>query len=476
MNIVKSVNGSNGANGSGPLSQTSLGTAAARKLATTTKSAPQMQGITSRWLLRQLPWVQTAGGVYRVNRRLSYAVGDGRVTFTNVGAKVQVIPQELRELPLLRGFDDDEVLGALATRFVQREFKPGDEIVKLGQRAEHVFLIAHGKVNKLGTGKYGDQTVLGVLADGDYVGDRAIVESSDNWAFTLKAVTPVTLLALPQKVFEDLLSQSDVLRAHVDEFKVRLQRPQDKLGQAAIELAAGHVGEPVLPTTYVDYEVSPREYELSVAQTVLQVHSRVADLYNEPMDQIEQQLRLTIEALRERQEDELINNREFGLLHNADLTQRIHTRSGPPTPDDLDDLLATVWKDPEFFLAHPRTIAAFGHECSRAGLYPQSVDMHGHQVPAWRGIPILPCNKIPVSENRTSSILLIRTGEKNQGVVGLHQTGIPDEYQPGLSVRFMGINDKAIISYLVSAYYSAAVLVPDALGVLENIQIGQVQA
>jgi hypothetical protein len=35
------------------------------------------------------------------------------------------------------------------------------------------------------------------------------------------------------------------------------------------------------------------------------------------MNQTEQQLRLTIEALRERQEHELVNNRGFGLLQNA---------------------------------------------------------------------------------------------------------------------------------------------------------------
>ncbi len=92
---------------------------------------------------------------------------------------------------------------------------------------------------------------------------------------------------------------------------------------------------------------------------MLRVHSRVADLYNQPMDQIEQQLRLTIEALRERQEHELINNRDFGLLHNADFKQRIHTRTGPPTPDDLDELLCRRRKS-RFFLAHPRAIAAFG--------------------------------------------------------------------------------------------------------------------
>ena len=59
----------------------SLSTQAARNLATTTKTVPQMQGITSRWLLRMLPWVNVSGGTYRVNRRLTYAVGGGQVAF-----------------------------------------------------------------------------------------------------------------------------------------------------------------------------------------------------------------------------------------------------------------------------------------------------------------------------------------------------------------------------------------------------------
>jgi CRP-like cAMP-binding protein len=454
---------------------TSLGTAAARKLAHTTKSVPQMQGISSRWLLKLLPWVQASGGVYRVNRRLTYAVGDGRVTFTTTGARVQVIPQELCELPMLRGFDDAGVLQALADRFVQKEFKPGDVITEAGKPADSICLVAHGKVNRIGKGKYGDDTVLGVLADGDSYSWQVLLESQDVWTYTAKAVTACTVLTLQQDAFEAIVAQSASLSRHLEGFRERSKKKQDGTGQAAIELAAGHTGEPVLPGAFVDYETAPREYELSVAQTVLQVHTRVADLFNEPMNQTEQQLRLTVEALKERQEHEMVNNRDFGLLHNADLKQRIHTRSGPPTPDDMDELLATVWKDPSFFFAHPRAIAAFGQECSRRGLYPTSVDMGGHMVPAWRGIPILPCNKIPVSESRTTSILLMRVGEKNQGVIGLHQAGIPDEIEPSLSVRFMGINEKAIISYLVSAYFSAAVLVPDALGILESIETGRAQ-
>jgi CRP-like cAMP-binding protein len=432
-----------------------------------------MQGISSRWLLKVLPWVQAAGGAYRVNRRLNYAVGDGRVTFTNTGAAIRVIPQELCELPLLHGFDDDAALAALADRFVQREFGPGDVIVELGTPEDQIFLIAHGKVDKIGAGEYGDQTVLGVLADGDYFGDQVLAGPQGEWDYTVKASTSVTVLSLDWRTFEQLNGESGGLRAHIQRLRSGRQQPQNNHGEAAIDLASGQDGEYQLPATFVDYELSPREYELSVAQTVLRVHSRVADLYNQPMDQVEQQLRLTIEALRERQEHEMINNRDFGLLHNADLKQRIHTRSGPPTPDDLDELLATVWKDPSYFLAHPRAIAAFGRECNKRGIYPQSTDLGGNQVPSWRGIPILPCNKIGVSATRTSSIILLRAGEQNQGVIGLHQTGIPDEYQPGLSVRFAGIDEKAVISYLVSAYYSTAVLVPDALGILENVEIGK---
>jgi hypothetical protein len=170
-------------------------------------------------------------------------------------------------------------------------------------------------------------------------------------------------------VFQEIADRSETLRTHLEQRRAALPGQQNEHGEASIAVASGHDGEPVLPGTFVDYELSPREYELSVAQTVLQVHTRVADLYNQPLDQIEQQLRLTIEALRERQEHELINNRDFGLLHNADLDQRIHARVGPPTPDDLDELLSRRRKS-HFFLAHPHAIAAFGRECSRRGVHP----------------------------------------------------------------------------------------------------------
>ncbi|QES46914.1 Crp/Fnr family transcriptional regulator [Streptomyces venezuelae] len=455
-----------------PPQQSSLSTAAARNLATTTKSAPQMQEITSRWLLRMLPWVETKGGTYRVNRRLSYTVGDGRIEFVQDGGNVRVIPRELGELALLRGFEDDEVLTAIANRCVQREFRAGEVLVERGTPAEQIHLIAHGRINQTSIGKYGDAVAVAVLADGDRFGENALLDADARWDYTATAETAGTLLTLTRADFAAVVSAAPGLQHHIRQFSSLPLQRQNRHGEAEIAMSAGHTGEPELPGTFVDYELKPREYELSVAQTVLRVHTRVADLYNEPMNQTEEQLRLTIEALRERQEHELINNPEFGLLHNAAFKQRIQTHSGPPTPDDLDELLCRR-RGTKFFFAHPKTIAAIGRELNARGLYPDHVDLGGQQVPAWRGVPILPCNKIPISKENTSSILAMRTGEDNQGVIGLRQTGLPEEYEPGLSVRFMGINEQAIISYLVTTYYSAAILVPDALGVLENVQIAR---
>ncbi|WP_045315452.1 family 2B encapsulin nanocompartment shell protein [Lentzea aerocolonigenes] len=450
----------------------SLSRAAARNLATTTKSAPQMQGISPRWLLRMLPWVEAKGGAFRVNRRLTFAIGDGRVTFTAVGSEVRIVPQELAEFVLLRGFEDEEALTAVANRFEQREYQPGEVIAQRGESVDEIIVIAHGKVTKTGRGEYGDDVALGTMADGEYIGDEPVLSgTAKEWSFTARALTPTTAVVLSRATFNQLNGQIAPMREHIAQQLANPSNASNKHGEAEIDISSGHDGEPRLPSTFVDYELRPREYELSVAQTILRVHTRVADLYSQPMDQVEHQLRLTIEALRERQEFELINNKEFGLLANADLKQRVSTQSGPATPDDMDELISRR-RNTKLILAHPKAIAAFGRQLSARGLYAPTVEVEGKPLQSWRGIPIAPCDKIPVNKNGTTSILAMRLGEEKQGVVGLRQTGIPDEYEPGLNVRFMGIDEHAMLKYLVSTYYSAAVLVPDALGVLENVEIG----
>ena len=227
-----------------------------------------------------------------------------------------------------------------------------------------------------------------------------------------------------------------------------------------------------LPEIYVDYEEKPREYTLSAVTTVLDLQTRISDMYRSPHDQIKEQLRLIIEKVKERQESELINNTEYGLLNNVDDSMRVKTRKGAPSPDDLDELIARVWKEPAFFLAHPRAIAAFARECTRRGVPPPTMTIFGNPFLTWRGLPLVPSDKVAIKADKTN-ILLLRTGEKKQGAVGLFQPGIPGEVSPSLSVRFMGINHKAVASYLISLYCSLAILTEDAVGVLEGVSVDQ---
>ena len=300
------------------MSETSLGTVAARNLATTTKTPPHAQAVTPRWLLRILPWIDVDGGAYRLTRTTRRA------------------------------------------------------------------LERHGS---------------------------------------------------------------------------------DQLG---VVTTAGHAGEVRLPSMFVDYETPAREYELSVAQTVLRVHNRVDELYNDPMPQFDEQLRLTVDALRERQEHELLHNADFGLLRNVAPRHSIRARSGAPSPADLDNLVAKQTR-PRYLLAHPHAIAAFSRQCNLSRVRPELTQMGGQRVLLWRGVPLLPCDKLPISPERKSTILVLRPGEDRQGVIGLRPTELPDQLEPGISVRKMGTDMQAVTSYLVSAYYAAAMLIPNCVCALTGV-------
>jgi hypothetical protein len=256
-------------------------------------------------------------------------------------------------------------------------------------------------------------------------------------------------------------------------YRLNRVKEGEALTDADVQCSPARDRDADLPETFVDYDDTPREYSLNAVTTVLDVQTRVSDLYSHPYDQIQEQLRLLIEKVKEKQENEIINNGDYGLIANVAASQIIRTRTGAPTPDDLDELITKVWKEPAFFLAHPRAIAAFGRECTRRGVPPPTVTLFGTPFLTWRGLPLVPSDKLPVDETGKSKILLLRTGEKRQGVIGLFQPGIPGEVAPSLSVRFMGINRKAIASYLISLYCSTAVLTEDALAVLEDVDLGK---
>ncbi|MDR1939690.1 MAG: hypothetical protein LBQ40_02720 [Clostridiales bacterium] len=235
-----------------------------------------------------------------------------------------------------------------------------------------------------------------------------------------------------------------------------------------------------VPSGYIDYERNPREYRLECVSTIVNVDTRVGDIYGSPYNQAGEQLNLAMEILRERQEYKLINDDGYGLLKNAAPSMRISPIKNAPAPDDLDELLSMVWKSPSFFAAHPRAISAFLRECTRRGVPPVTADIDGAALVLWRGIPIIPCDKllvdgrrIPDKKGGKTNILLIRSGEERRGAIGLYQAGLHAEESRGLSVRYRGVDDDGVASYLLSLYCSAAILADDAVAVLENAEVGE---
>lgn len=252
----------------------------------------------------------------------------------------------------------------------------------------------------------------------------------------------------------------------------RVNKVREPAGNVtAIECGAEEA--PKLPLAGIDYEEHPREYTLCTVTSTIEVLTRISDLYRSPMDQVREQLGVLIEMIKERQEHELVNNETYGLLHNAAPAMKVATRKGAPTPDDLDELIAKVWKEPAFFVAHPRAIAAFGRECTRRGVPPPTTTLFGSPFLTWRGLPLVPCDKLGIDKTNKTNILLMRVGEKKRGVTGLFQPGLQGEVAPSLSVRLMGINQKGAAEYLVSLYCSAAVLNEDALGVLTGVDVSK---
>ena len=464
--------------------QRSVTTAVARNLATTTKTSPMMMSITPRWLLRLLPFVQVEGGTYRVNRtkvelprarRIGVDLSGGLA-----GSSPVFTPESLRSVPLFSRLPDG-IVSRMAARFKTEQVSLGNTLIGEGEDGNTFFILAQGQVEVLSKGAHGTNLRIALLSDGEFFGETDIVSDKPS-DVTIRTITPCVLLTLSRKDLDGLLAEQPSLgedfRRAIEEHR-ELQSTVNRYGERNIDLVSGFAENVEIPETFVDYSATPREYSLSAVQTVVRVHTRVSDLYNGPYDQLEEQMRLTIEGIKERQEWELVNNTKFGLIHSVDPAMRISTRYGAPTPDDLDELLALVWKKPAFFLAHPKAIAAFERECTWRGVPPVTVDLFGTPVIMWRGVPLVPCDKLEIKgryqSNQwlgTTSILLVRTGEADQGVVGLHQTGIPGEIMPSLSARLMGLDSLGVASYLLTLYFSLAVLTDDALGVLENVEVG----
>jgi Phage capsid-like protein len=254
-------------------------------------------------------------------------------------------------------------------------------------------------------------------------------------------------------------------------------------------------GAPV-KTSVGSYQLNPRSVALQTIQSIVRIPSRVPALFSDNHDQLQTQLRVTSEFIYETMENLIFNHQDYGLLNNVE--QRMQFKvDGAPTPDVLDDLLALAWRRPDCFCMHPETLAEFRKRANSQSLDLEEVEIFGSPFTAWRSLPIVPTNKLwllernpaPSSERfqvterkakkgkaetngsirrtpggATTSVLLMRLGLEKQGVVCLCAKGLEANAQfPYIKVEFMGLNDGAVASYVMSTHTAMAVLSSGAL-------------
>ncbi len=459
----------------------SISPKSARQLATTDKTKPQLPSKTPRWLLKAIPWVNVDTGIYRVNRvkcHLGASFLESDIEYEKKSHSNPTVAEEILNHYLFKQLSPDD-RAAIAKEMVQQDTKPNEVIIKEGEHDSKFYVILSGNYEVSYKSKFGKSQVMNNLSKGDHFGELALLGNFPGNA-TVTSKSTGTLCRLSKTSFEKII-KNPIIKNLIEqsaEERMRELKNMTMFGEKKIPIKSGHVGEPKLPTTYIEYEENPLEHHLSVIQTIVGIHTRIADLYNTPYNQVEEQIRLTTEMILEREEFELINNKSFGLLHKAMSKGIITTRNGPPTPDDLDDLLALVWKKPTFFFAHPKAIAAFGRECTKRGVPPPTTNMFGGTFITWRGIPMIPTDKLEIENDPnnpsfgTTNIICIRVGEQDQGVVGLYKNDVPGQTLPGLAIHFMGIDEHSIANYLITKYFSLAILVPDAVAVLRDVEVG----
>ena len=256
-----------------------------------------------------------------------------------------------------------------------------------------------------------------------------------------------------------------------------------RLPSRDLRISNSHLEGTLLDVSYADYDREPRVVELATIQSVVKVHTRVEALYSDRFDQVEQQLTIAADYMYETKENLIFNHPDYGLLNNVAPKLMIED-AGLPTPSVLDELLSRVWKMPDFFVMHPEALEVFHQQCNSHGLAPEAVQMFGASFTAWRGLPILPTNKLHLIAggeeiadssmvDRTpgeakSHVMLMRIGELKQGVVSLYAAGSEGSDRfPFINVDFMSHSDEAISSYLMTMYAAMAVCTPGALACAE---------
>jgi CRP-like cAMP-binding protein len=100
---------------------------------------------------------------------------------------------------------DSEELAALADIALEKEFSPGEVIFEEGQPAQHLYLLARGKVEVFHRDDSGDYPIA-TLGEEECFGEMAILDEEPRSA-SIKALEPTQVLKIDRESFRELITE-----------------------------------------------------------------------------------------------------------------------------------------------------------------------------------------------------------------------------------------------------------------------------
>ena len=211
----------------------------------------------------------------------------------------------------------------------------------------------------------------------------------------------------------------------------------------------------------IELNHQPTEIDIVPIETLIKIPSRVHDVMNYPHNQMEHQIRLTVDNIYEHQESYFINNPDTGLITYCTANDRTKQYGTTITPNILDELLSRVWMKPTFYLMHPNALSQFCITCNSLSLNTGSVELFGYTFVTWRGLPIITSDKIP--HDKVTHIFLIRTGVADYGVVQLYNMTPTKSGHPSIFIETSPTDNMGSINTRVTLYTNIAVLSKESI-------------
>ncbi len=127
-------------------------------------------------------------------------------TISRDGRYATIEPSRLREISLFSRLSETD-LDAIASRFVTKHYSENKMVIAQGDEADSFYVIVRGSVEVIQVEPDGKENLLGILEDGDFFGETALIENVLHTT-TVQTRTSCLLLALDRELFLKILDSA----------------------------------------------------------------------------------------------------------------------------------------------------------------------------------------------------------------------------------------------------------------------------